>query len=340
MINIIKLFTKQYFYKNKYSLIIFVFIALFSLFFFSPKAEKDLNNIKIGFCIEDNEEISNNLLSYEGIFKFYKYNNETDLKNNVLNGNIDCGYIFKKDFLKNILDGKGKNQILLLKSEGSKSYKLSYEIVFSEVLYSITDDFFLKYIEDSPFLARYNKNDLHKKLKDYFEKSFENDTFKFEYEVLGEKVEQINTSVSPVREFIAVYIFILAMFCLSAIYENKNTLKNAHFKEKFIFSQISIFITVLMSVILGFILIYTFKINNNIFKELYSIAWYFVCLLIFIEILYFILPNNYILYCTVPTIIILTLIICPIFIDLATYLPPIKYLQKLFPAYHYLNLIK
>ena len=142
------------------------------------------------------------------------------------------------------------------------------------------------------------------------------------------------------REFIAMYIFILAMFGMATIYENKSILKNAKLKEKIMCSQISIFITVLMSTFLGFILIYTFKINEGIFKEILSMAWYFICLLIFVQILYFLLPNNYILYCTIPTIIIIALIICPIFIDLGTYLKPIQYLQKLFPVYHYLELIK
>ncbi len=336
----LNIFIKQYVYKQKYALIIFAIIVFISLFFVDNKNDNiESNTINIGFYIEDknDEIIGEKLIEYKGIFKFLPYTDKKTLKDHILKGDLECGYIFKENFLNSILNGDIENKVTILNVNDSNIYKISYEVVFAQILDALSSDFLLKYLQDN--FEGYNINELNENINKYFNYYIDNDeTFKIQYETIDNKPLTADKNISPIREFIGLYIFIIALFGLTNAYENKFILRKINKKQKFIISQISIIIPIFMAILMGLILIFTFGIGENILKEIGYMLIYFIALVAFIEILYFLIPNKYMLYTSFPVFIILSLIICPIFIDFSLYLKPIKIIQMLLPLTYYLNL--
>ena len=163
-------------------------------------------------------------------------------------------------------------------------------------------------------------------------------TFSFSYEQVGSAGEREGASFSMVRGCIAVLVFFLSLLGLSGCLEVNELSKGLNRKNRIKVRECSLNISIFASVLFGGILLALWGQGESFFIELKALCVYFIVLQIYIRCLKLFIKKPETVYGLTPVLVLGSLLLCPVFIRIETYLPATSLLQKLFPASYYLNL--
>lgn len=97
----------------------------------------------------EEEDLAKRLQEYEGFVHFFLCDSKEEVKQKVMQGKAECGYILKEDLQERILDGRGNWSIEVYEGSDSTMTWAVNEVLFEKVFYEISTDWYEGYIVES-----------------------------------------------------------------------------------------------------------------------------------------------------------------------------------------------
>lgn len=323
----------------------------------NKSANTDESVLKIGLYAHEKSE---NILAKriieeftkrnEKTFSFIEYKSKKEMDKAILKDDITCGITFEKELEKALLefcDGTYQNN-LTHDSPISITYRDVYEksanlILCKEAFFSKIYDVYSEAV-----MLIFAKDTLNIDTKEMLklrelrnEQEVIENFFTFTYangaknEILSGD-ETISYLLLPLRGLIFALILLCAM-CGGILYlhdEEQGFFKNVKYTNRFVYNLAYVFVPTVLSAICGLFGLFMGDVASSMFKEiklmiLYSILIMAVCF-IFIS-----LTRSLNLYVSIlPLYIISNIIICPVFINIADFVPIFKYVRYFLPVYY------
>lgn len=347
----ILLFQKRILKKPMFQItILLIPILLFLLFTFN-KSSDSLVRVAL---ISGNDEYSQNFVkdlldSSNHVISYYQCYDESQMRKDVLTGKAECGYIMPDDMPRKIAQFSSKKKqgiITAIVKKESISTKIVNEIIygrlFSERAYPVLKDFINEKQPDRLTSAE------DEKMYDAFSKYLiEPLMFSFEY-ADGSKNDLLNNDDSshnyymlPVRGILSVLILVSSMSGVLMLSndDRKNTWGFIRLSKRPAFNYFYIFMSILPIVICSLAAIFITGISTNVLNEIRLMVLYTLLLTGFSSLLKALIKNIYVLCSLIPVTVLLSLIICPVFIDIGSIVPQSRFVRLFLPTNYYLDSI-
>lgn len=347
----ILLFQKRILKKPMFQItILLIPILLFLLFTFN-KSSDSLVRVAL---ISGNDEYSQNFVkdlldSSNHVISYYQCYDESQMRKDVLTGKAECGYIMPDDMPRKIAQFSSKKKqgiITAIVKKESISTKIVNEIIygrlFSERAYPVLKDFINEKQPDRLTSAEYEK------MYDAFSKYLiEPLMFSFEY-ADGSKNDLLNNDDSshnyymlPVRGILSVLILVSSMSGVLMLSndDRKNTWGFIRLSKRPAFNYFYIFMSILPIAICSLAAIFITGISTNVLNEIRLMVLYTLLLTGFSSLLKALIKNIYVLCSLIPVTVLLSLIICPVFIDIGSIVPQARFVRLFLPTNYYLDSI-
>ena len=347
----ILLFQKRILKKPMFQItILLIPILLFLLFTFN-KSSDSLVRVAL---ISGNDEYSQNFVkdlldSSNHVISYYQCYDESQMRKDVLTGKAECGYIMPDDMPQKITQFSSKKKqgiITAIVKKESISTKIVNEIIygrlFSERAYPVLKDFINEKQPDRLTSAE------DEKMYDTFSKYLiEPLMFSFEY-ADGSKNDLLNNDDSshnyymlPVRGILSVLILVSSMSGVLMLSndDRKNTWGFIRLSKRPAFNYFYIFMSILPIAICSLAAIFITGISTNVLNEIRLMVLYTLLLTGFSSLLKALIKNIYVLCSLIPVTVLLSLIICPVFIDIGSIVPQARFVRLFLPTNYYLDSI-
>ena len=347
----ILLFQKRILKKPMFQItILLIPILLFLLFTFN-KSSDSLVRVAL---ISGNDEYSQNFVkdlldSSNHVISYYQCYDESQMRKDVLTGKAECGYIMPDDMPRKIAQFSSKKKqgiITAIVKKESISTKIVNEIIygrlFSERAYPVLKDFINEKQPDRLTSAE------DEKMYDAFSKYLiEPLMFSFEY-ADGSKNDLLNNDDSshnyymlPVRGILSVLILVSSMrgVLMLSNDDRKNTWGFIRLSKRPAFNYFYIFMSILPIAICSLAAIFITGISTNVLNEIRLMVLYTLLLTGFSSLLKALIKNIYVLCSLIPVTVLLSLIICPVFIDIGSIVPQSRFVRLFLPTNYYLDSI-
>lgn len=345
------LFQKRILKKPMFQItILLIPILLFLLFTFN-KSSDSLVRVAL---ISGNDEYSQNFVkdlldSSNHVISYYQCYDESQMRKDVLTGKAECGYIMPDDMPRKIAQFSSKKKqgiITAIVKKESISTKIVNEIIygrlFSERAYPVLKDFINEKQPDRLTSAE------DEKMYDAFSKYLiEPLMFSFEY-ADGSKNDLLNNDDSshnyymlPVRGILSVLILVSSMSGVLMLSndDRKNTWGFIRLSKRPAFNYFYIFMSILPIAICSLAAIFITGISTNVLNEIRLMVLYTLLLTGFSSLLKALIKNIYVLCSLIPVTVLLSLIICPVFIDIGSIVPQARFVRLFLPTNYYLDSI-
>lgn len=347
----ILLFQKRILKKPMFQItILLIPILLFLLFTFN-KSSDSLVRVAL---ISGNDEYSQNFVkdlldSSNHVISYYQCYDESQMRKDVLTGKAECGYIMPDDMPRKIAQFSSKKKqgiITAIVKKESISTKIVNEIIygrlFSERAYPVLKDFINEKQPDRLTSAE------DEKMYDAFSKYLiEPLMFSFEY-ADGSKNDLLNNDDSshnyymlPVRGILSALILVSSMSGVLMLSndDRKNTWGFIRLSKRPAFNYFYIFMSILPIAICSLAAIFITGISTNVLNEIRLMVLYTLLLTGFSSLLKALIKNIYVLCSLIPVTVLLSLIICPVFIDIGSIVPQARFVRLFLPTNYYLDSI-
>lgn len=325
---------KQYYIRHRVWLLLLLVVGLlFRLW--GNHGQDEYRGMTVGVYAQDEQgrEILSLLLKEEGIFRFQTFDSEEELRRQVENGSLECGYVFPDGFYEELAEGRLRRQIGLYYSPSSSAYRISYEVVFAHLYQMISDQVLENYLEESEL----GMEQLPQLLK--LQEEFENNesTFSFRYETVGEEMQKEKETLDVIRGCIGVMIFFMSLLGLGNCQELTQISSRIPGMKGNKVKNMSLHIALFGSILTGAALILLSGTGENVLREIGGLLVYWVVLEVYVRLLKLLSPTSRSIYGMIPVLLLGSLLFAPVFIRIEAYLPAASLIGKLFPVTWYLE---
>lgn len=326
---------KQYYIRHKVWIWLLLVMGVLLRLLEGRFMQQEYAGMMIGVYAQDEQgrELLDLLQQEEGIFRFLSFNSEEELRRQVENGSLECGYVLPEGFYRELLSGKFRRQIGIYYSPASSAHRISYEVVFSRLYQEFSDRILEDYLKESGFDSEQLTALLA--LKEEYESN--ESTFSFRYETAGGETVGEENSLDALRGCIGILIFFMSLLGLGNCKELTGiSSRIPGFKGNKI-KNISLDIAVTGSIVMGGILILISGAGDHLLKEVLGLAVFWVALEVYVRLLTIILPTPRAVYGVIPVLVLGSMLFAPVFIRIETYIPAVSLLGRLFPVTWYLE---
>lgn len=284
--------------------------------------------------------------SSNSVIQFYECENEKELREDVIRGKAECGYIFADDLFIRLQEGdsdSANKSIAVINKDSSVTTKVINEIIcgkmFSEKSYKILEEFIM---EKHP--EYFISEDEHSKLKKLFEE-YKTPKMMFDFQYINgeENVlldgEDHNYYMMPVRGILSVLMLVAAMSGILMLYkdEKKGTWEWIRLKNRPVFNYVFILMPVFLPALVSLIAIFATGLNTGIITEIILMCVYVILVAGFCNLIRTLVKNIYVVCSLLPILVLLSLVISPVFIDLGDIMPGIDFIRLFIPSGYYLE---
>ncbi len=331
-----------------------------SMWFFSNfHIFNDSIEISAGICLSGENEMNSMLLSKltdgDFIVNYIAYDSVDNMKRDVLNKTLSCAYVIP-DNLENLMDNDTaeKSIQLITGSQNALVYSLSNEIFFSQLIKIYGRNILLDFIQTDDLMNQHtgilaeSDNSPEAIINDYYDYYLDSDsTFHVVFEVLSDtdedaisdtKTIQASSSVFPVRGIFAILVFAAGLFgsMQYLIDKKKHTFSIMNKRLKICSALFYPFIYTALTGISCLIALYA---SHTVYPgdgTFFRMAVYIIITTLYCMVLSAIIRNSSLMAGAIPVLIIMSLVICPVFVNLAPLIPAVKILRHLFPVGYFL----
>lgn len=344
-LNYTKIFAKRLFTKP-FFIIIFLLVPILSISVkhFTTTEDTSLN---IAICNEGNDEASikmiNYLLELNGTVRFYECNTKEEVISRVKHRKSDSGFIIPYNLTQRMEQDVTLGAIECIISPGSTLPSVAKEFVITAFLQTYSFNILADYTIKSGDFPELSDEEIKSELYKYYSEYLISDkTFKFNYANEYEYSKSISLVpdmlINSTDGIFALFIFITALAGSLMLYKDISdgvfVLYKPYTKSALAFIDILVptftcFIIVMLGTIIG-------SFSNNIYIDLIrGLGFTLLCTGICF-ILKNLIPSPTIFGATLPVFLIGSMLFCPVFIDIAAFIPRLTTLKYLFPISYYL----
>ncbi len=252
---------------------------------------------------------------------------------------VDCAWIFDRN-LEEKFDSAGKNGIVAPVVTSFESEENSFLAFSRELLFSKVYPFFSYSAYKHFVLERFGPVNEEKIRSNYEFYSDFTDFFVHE-SFSPENPSSVSYLLAPVRGLLAVWLMLCAFS--SALFfmndENKSTFVwlniGSSIKKKFGFSLFMQLVPILDAALVFLAAIFASGIFTDFVSEFIPLVFFIISAVLFSNLLRLLFKNPTVFSASLPLLILIQLVLCPIFVRIPGLLP-VKYL---FPPFYYLNAV-
>ncbi len=302
----------------------------------------DGENVSVGLYLAEDpvaEEIAEKLESRDSVFRFLIFEEESALREALEAGEIDSGFLFSGQFEEQVEQGHLKESITFLQTPFSAKGMAARETVYAAFLERYSEEILLderkeiygKEREDIvPFLLK--KNAAYLESEAFFQTEVE------ELQVQETEEKQAQKKVWPIQGMIGLFIFILLWMTFGRRFEGdgRGISLALDRKRRRRFEYLGYLASATLPAVTGICVILCSGESRGIFVELIRMAVLVFGGALWVAAIGVWFRSSMALSAWVLTVVAVQVVICPVFVDLAAYIPAIKYLKYLFPLGWYL----
>lgn len=304
-----------------------------------------LEQMLLNRLVETGEKEENSL------FYFYKCDSEEQLKEEVVTGKAECGYVISSG-LRDKLDEKDfKRSILVYSSPSTVLDSLSTEVVFASLMELYGKEIFLDYIsgqetvKEAAASAGVDNRQQEVQAEEIYDKWMGNgSTFRFQYrqigvdESLADEAQQ-TVSVFPVRGFVAVYLFITGLYSavMLRLDEKKGLFLSLRREERRWCRGAVLAAPIFLAFLSGFAALASGGCLQGAGKEAGAMGAYFGAVCLFSYGLKAVCRKTQVMCCLIPLFLVGSLVFTPVFVDIGQFFPEFGWMGKLFLPFYYLR---
>lgn len=292
----------------------------------------DGKNVRAGLCVGESRiaaSAKERLLSEENVFKYISYSSPEELKADVKAGRIECGFIFADDFDAAFEKGSLTKEVEYICSPDTTKGYVMQEDVYAAI-YKNYSEVILKQ-GDSKI---YGDND-EKRTDELLEKNIQyldSDNSLFRTEMIKVKTIEEKEAAKgtwPIGGLAYFFTFIV-MYLYAGNQSNTRVKAVQNKRDRFVFDLVGqLAAGTVPLVVMNFILLCMHEIVSVKIIGLSILFWIYSAIWIALVIRIIRSKNAY--YASVLVIAIMFLLLCPVFIDLAEYVPAVSYIRLLIP---------
>lgn len=310
--------------------------------------EASNTDISAGIYFEKNDDSTTNqfrtllLSSDESSFSFIEYTDCQSMKADVISGKLECAYIFTDKFSDALSDGKYKNSVEVIKSSSSIMLSAVNEIVFADIVkisgYGTLNDYiYTDYIDETaaPQLGEY----MYAAYEAYCAGG---ETFHLDIRTennisLNDEPQQSAGLTFPLRGILSILIMLASLSgSIAWLTDRENGLFAPRPHSFHIIS--CILYPLLPAVLFTLCTELTLALSGNAYplpvELIYSLRY--IVLVTAFSCACCLLKKSRLVISLVPVIVLGSLIFCPIFINIESFLPAFRYLSRLFVPRYFL----
>lgn len=325
------LFKKTIYNKAFIGLLLLIPILCYCLGAFSNLSNKDAD-ATIYIYARSEDEISTRVIDslegeYDG-FSFVYADSEKQIKDDVRTHKALCGYILEKDQDKRIRRGEQEGNIILVERIGNLQTDIVNEIVFSAYYREYTRYYAPLHVEMA------NKEDFNKN----YDEITDNTLLNYTIEKVYPEDDSNDATGRSARNIIGVILCLFAMLLISDFIQEKDSglLFPVKPSSRLLFRCLYFATPIFMiapSALLGTMI----QSNNRGFlAELIQLILYSIMLIVLCVICSYLIKKRHVIIGMIPILTILFIVLCPVFIDLSTFLPIINILRYFCPPFYFM----
>lgn len=307
---------------------------------------------KVGFYINPSSTDYDSMLpliesleSHTGIIEFVPYDSRQLMEEDVQAGTLQCAYVFSDDFYASLTEGNNRKLVELIEAPENLISLLSNVVILATVMENMSCDILVEDTISQNFFENITEEELDYLRESYDKYASNGSTFSFDYNSLYDQYrgssQTINISdylVTPVKGLVAIFVFIASLTGGISWFNDSNsfTFANIPLNRRPILKLLVIATPSVMAAAAGYVSLIIAGIYDNPLHELYVMTAYCILCIVFSYLLTAVV-NEHIFSALIPVFILGSIICCPIFFNLASFIPAMKILQKLFmPSYFFL----
>ena len=329
---------------KKGSFLIILLLLPILTFLFAQAGQKNNTPVTIALCVSDADDFSKlvaeKLTKREGIFHFYLCDDRETLAFDVEREYAECGYVFSDDLLAALDRGKHRNLIDVIVSPSTTMEKVTSEVVYSELFEEYSLHLLLNYLTTESKIASLPPETLEAEASALYRSHMTDGSgFHFTYENALSSYQSPSQSIllSPVRGIAAVFVF-LSGFAGAFNYYNDRDRKvygTLRHHRHLLPVVMNIGASVLFVSIAALLCILATGHGGPVGKELLTMAGYSLAVTVFCSLLCVCIPAKNLFCSTIPVFLLGSLILTPVFVDVASFIPQMRPVSFLFlPAFY------
>lgn len=301
------------------------------------------NNTVIGLCNKDGklaQDIVENLQNQESVFQFETYENEKEMQQAVLSGKLESGFIFEEGLEQDLKKGKTKKLITAITTPLTTKGAVAQETVFAAFLERYSEEILLE--QEEQVFGRESEEISEVLLEKNQEYLNSDELFRIDFEEIASNAERVEKEAGtfPVRGTAVLLIFVMILIEHGKKFEQRDCVfeKALTKREKIYFEFLRYVSAVTIPAFVGLILILATGNGAFILKEILGMMLFVVVLGIWMLFVGKLFRNGTTYASWIMTLVIGNLLLCPVFVNVATYVPALGYLSCVFPVGIYLKL--
>ena len=336
--------------KNKAFTLLLMIMPVYTLIISNIPQMTEDSHPRVGIIMSD-EDITTvhtvqKLVDGQYALEFYIAESYQQLVEDVISGRTECGYMFSKNMTDKLDQKQYAGSIIAIKNSSSLLSSLSNEVVFSTMFRIYAKTIASRYVGESEIFTDVRTEALEIVSKNY---DFYIDgaaTFHIDFQTLAvtgkdaiQNDIEVRTSSFPVRGILSILIYLSGLFgtiqwlkdCENGIFSTMSySFRNSSRVIYVLIPTVLISISSVMTMMAA-------GVHTSLVVELVMMVIYVIANAVFSTCMSYVVPSSKRMVSTIPIFIIGSLTLCPVFIDITTYLPIAAWLNKLFLPYYYLT---
>ncbi len=301
--------------------------------------------LNVGVYFEEDDElilaIKDKLFNREDAFEFTLYEDEDELKKDVMTGKLECAYVFNENFSSAIDKGKYKNSIQLFVSNSTMLDSSVNEVIFASLIQLCGYEIITDYVNGADTVISNNDEALDYLISEYERYCEGGETFYIDIETisgisLNEGGNENLGASFPLRGMLSILIFLAGMLgAVTWLTDNESGLFSTYSPAfKTACRILYVIIPATLFIICSELTLSLTRSTRPLLTEVILCLRYLLIIVVFCNICITLLRRSSIVTALIPVLIIGSLIFCPIFINLESLIPLFGIISKLFiPGY-------
>lgn len=336
-----RLWLKTYVKKKMYWVQLLGILAV--LLIIASVSVPDSDNVEVGICCKGDEysrQLTEWLLKEESVFVFREYEETGELYQDVLSGKLECGFIFDKELDRKMKEGDLRKSITYVGNSYSTKGETVQETVYAGLLRIYSDEILIQ--SETDIYGDTNEERMQKLLEKNHEYQDSNAVFQLEIETVCFPEEEMKsetvTQTYPVQGMVGLFLFFIMFLAYGNKYsDNGQKVEKALNKgERFAYACMNQLAAGTIPAIAGLFSIVCLADGSNPVHELLRMVLLIAVSSVWITFFGSFLKNAASFAGAIVSLFLVNLLVCPVFIDLAAYVPALRYIRVLFPLGMYL----
>lgn len=303
--------------------------------------------VVIGVVNEDGGNVSSrieeNLYSHRGIIVFKRFDTSEELKRSVRSGETLGGYILRDNFGERLLAGSSNDIIQSLSTPNNIVSGVANEIFFSFVMKEVSYEELVKDTEDTGLFTRLSDEEIRAELREYYDINLSNgSTFSLDYDRDMSEYEGKSISIdtydyiSPIIAGIVGLMVFLGGLCGTVnCYDDR---KNGSFSllrpvQRQFAAVVETAVPVYTVTAAGLLILAVTGMETDMAAAAGKYALYGVIVTAYCFALKCVIATKEVYVSFIPVLMLLSLVLCPVFVNISSMLPELSSVGKILPLY-------